>query len=60
MSIRESVPDGWRLLTMTEGRQIKEHLGDIIGDDARVAFAHGRLDGHAYGHLFREDEGNAQ
>lgn len=34
---------------MPEGRQIKQHLGSVIGDNTRVAFTKGRLDGHAYG-----------
>lgn len=57
ISIHEAVPQGWRVLTMTEGRQIKEHLGSIVGDDTTVAFVSGRLDGHGLGNQFREEHG---
>lgn len=47
--VNDAIPEGWRILTLTEGRQIKEHLGSIVGDDTTVAFVQGRLDGHAHG-----------
>lgn len=43
---------------MTEGRQIKEHLGSIVGDDTTVAFVQGRLDGHGLGNQFHEEHGS--
>lgn len=57
IKLGDIVPEGWRILTMTEGRQIKEHLGNIVGDDTTVAFVQGRLDGHAYGNQFHSEHG---
>jgi hypothetical protein len=54
----EAPPEGWRVLTMTEGKEIKEHLGNIIGYETKVAFKEGSLDGHGYGHQFHEEAGD--
>lgn len=42
---------------MTEGRQVKQHLGSIVGDDTMVAFSQGKLAGHNLGNQLHNEYG---
>lgn len=47
--INEPIPEGWRILSLQEGKQIKEHLLELVGEWGIVGFDTGKLDGSGYG-----------
>ena len=43
------IPEGWRILTLQEGIELKDLLIPMLGTWSIVAFDKGKLDGSGYG-----------
>lgn len=56
--LHEQFPPGFRVLTMKEGREIKNELNTMLSEWSIVAFESGKLDGFGYGNKFMEAYGN--
>jgi hypothetical protein len=55
--IAQNPPYGWRVLTIEEGREIKQQLLPLMDQWGIVAFKTGKLDGQGYGFKISESYG---
>lgn len=46
------VPDGWRILDISEGRMYKEYLNKLLDEWDIVFFKSGHITGYGYGNGF--------
>ena len=51
--LNEPVPSGWRKLTLSEGKQYKDELNNLLDHWSIVAFETGSIGGHGYNNEIR-------
>lgn len=54
----DPIPEGWRVMTMDEGRCMKDDLQKMLTQWSIVAFDHGKLEGPGYGYALSETYGS--
>lgn len=56
--VYETIPPGWRMLRIEEGKKIKEQLNTLTGPYDVIKFEIGALEGSSLGNHFREGHVN--